>query len=244
MNNILWVTSFDKTYFHYVFKKVYPTWQLLPGDHVFYVDDTINELDLDSRVIASVIDRGRCPEYIAGKEVKFWLKSRSTVQALRESIGKYDYMIWLDADVRVLQSPDQADILPGEDDLFSVNEKTVINPPSHEAKLLNPTLIDLGIDTGFLAWNLRHPQILDLIELYDRFWDTTTMAQMIRKYDTYALKHIVIENQYQYRNLWNGKYSAGKRYCGFEDSALDQYFYHYWGNKNKDNIDDMVTRQI
>lgn len=244
MSSTAWVTGFDSIYYNYVFRFALPSWQCLPGDQYFYVDQIINDLRDDARVVTADWDRTLCPDYLSGKEVKFWLKSRSQVQALRHTLGKYHYCVWLDADVRVLKDPRDADIWPGPTDLFSVNEKTIKDAPSREDKLKNPKLVDLGIDTGFVAWNLHHPQIEKFIEDYAAFWDNDIMPTMLRKYDTYALKHIVVTENYAYRNLWHGVCTKGKHYCGFEDSDLEQYFYHHWGQRNKRNINGLDARNI
>jgi hypothetical protein len=240
MTNTCWATGFDESYYKIIFNHVMPTWDLLPGDKKFYLDRPIACLHNDSRAVRSTTDLATCPDFLSGKETKFWRKSRSIVQALRESQKQYDYCIWLDADVRVLKSPIDADLLPGDDEVFSVNNKIIDNPPSRDERLKNNYLVDLGIDTGFLAFNLRHPRLDELIDIYENFWQTSAMKNMIRKYDTYALMDIVQEHNFAYRNLWRGINTAGKNYCGFEDSNLEQYFYHYWGKKNKGTINELA----
>lgn len=240
MPSIVWVTGFNAKYYQLVFRKVIDTWQLLPGDQVFYINGTIDELDSDPRTRPITVDPAACPGFLTSNEAKFWRKSRSIVQALRENIGNYDYCIWLDADVRVLQCPDTEQILPRAEHIFSVNHKVVANPATHEQRLINPYLVDLGIDTGFLAFNLDHPRLPELVDLYEAFWTTDAMAAMIRKYDTYALMHLVDQHDFPYRNLWQGTHTAGKHYCGFEDSALQDVFYHHWGQRNKGALNDLA----
>jgi len=239
MNKILWATGFDESYYRLVFKHVQPSWHLIPGDQKFYLDQPILALATDSRATQSIMNTGVCPEFLSGKETKFWRKSRSIVQAVRESLEQYDYCVWIDADVKILKSPAGADILPGENELFSVNNKLINNPPTREQKIQNIYLVDLGIDTGFLAFNLKHPRIRELMDIYENYWHTPAMQRMIRKYDTYALMDIVETHGFSYRNLWRGVNTAGKHYCGFEDSELEQYFYHYWGKKNKGTLNEL-----
>jgi hypothetical protein len=240
MSNIVWVTGFNAKYYQLVFRKVMDTWQLLPGDQIFYADGIIDELGSDPRTRFFPIDPDTCPDFLTSNEAKFWRKSRSIVQALRENSKSYDYCIWLDADVRVLRCSDIEHILPRHEDIFSVNHKVVKNPATHDQRLLDPYLVDLGIDTGFLAFNLHHPRLPELVDLYEDFWHTDIMAAMIRKYDTYALMHLVEQHDFPYRNLWRGTHTAGKHYCGFEDSALQDMFYHYWGQRNKGTLNDLA----
>lgn len=238
MNNIVWVTGFDETYYKLVFDRVRSTWDLLSGDKRFYLDQPIADLS-SANTRLSNIDLAGCPNYLSGKETKFWRKSRSIIQAIKESRAHYDYCVWIDADVRVLKSPAGADIFPAADQLFSVNNKIISNPPTREQKLQDIYLVDLGIDTGFLAFNLKHPDLDKFLDLYEKYWHTDAMRQMIRKYDTYALMDIVDHHNIAYRNLWRGTNTAGKHYCGFEDSELEQYFYHHWGKKNKGMLNEL-----
>jgi hypothetical protein len=240
MNKIFCATGFDETYYRLVFKNVQSSWALAPGDQKFYLDQPIPALANDRRAVQSTMNLAMCPKFLSGKETKFWRKSRNIIQAVRESQAHYDYCVWIDADVKILKSPLGADILPREHELFSVTNKLIDNPPTREEKLKNIYLIDLGIDTGFLAFNLRHPRLNELMNLYENYWHTPAMQNMIRKYDTYALMDIVETHNFSYRNLWRGVNTSGKHYCGFEDSELEQYFYHYWGKKNKGTLNELA----
>jgi hypothetical protein len=228
MNKILWATGFNNTYYTQVFQKVKHSWNLLPGDVHFYTDESIADLTHDVRAMSSGIDLSKCPTNLSRKESKFWKKSLCIATAVRASLGKYDYCIWLDADVTVTKTPDILSVLPTGDELLSVNNKIVtsVDSTQHNA-------IDIGLDTGFLAINLHHPNLVEWLEQYENIWNTTEMNSMLRKYDTYTLELILKKNNYNYKNLWHGVHTSGKHYCGFEDSDLAHYFFHHWGKKRK-----------
>jgi hypothetical protein len=100
----------------------------------------------------------------------------------------------------------------------------------------NPYLVDLGLDTGFIAFNLKHTQFKNFLNQYENFYKSKDILEIVRKYDTYVLDKIIEKNNFKYLNLWNGEHTSGKRYCGFEDSKLENFFYHYWGKKQKSNL--------
>jgi hypothetical protein len=232
-SKILWATGLNNTYYNLVFEKVIHTWNLLPGDVRVYMDDVVPGLKHDFRAVPSNLDQSTVPLNLSGNEIKFWRKSRSIVSAIKDSIGNYDYCVWLDADVSVIKSPILADILPGVDEILSVNNKIVTrNPIEH----LNKFDYDSGIDTGFIGFNLNHPQLKEWLEQYEQYWYTDKMEKFPRKYDTFVLETIVKDNGYKWNNLWYGVRTHGKFYCGFEDSNLEKYFYHHWGRKQKDNL--------
>ena len=228
--SITWATGFDKEYYLYAFCQVKATWDLLPGDVKFYMDDDIEELALDPRAVYSPIDLATCPDILTQNEAKFWKKSRTIITAIRNSTS--DYCIWLDADVQVLAIPDVTNLLPGPDQLISVNNKT------HAPRIVQKgnNVFDTFLDTGFVAINLRHPDLEAWVDCYEKFWYTDKMAQLRRKYDTYALEVIMAEHNYAWRNLWHGTNTSGKFYCGFEDSDLEKYFFHHWGRKQKNAL--------
>ena len=234
---VLWVTGFDRKYYNWIFSKVHHTWDQLPGDVRFYIDDAISELATDPRAVPSRIDPAACPPSLTRKESKFWKKAQCIIRAVHDAREqKYNYVIWLDADVTVTAPPRIGTLLPRARNIISVNHKIV--PPNPESS------IDLGLDTGFLAVNLRHPRLLEWLDQYTAIWNTDEMVTMPRKYDTYVLDRVLNNYNYQWKNLWSGENTHGKRYCGFEDSDLEYYFFHHWGSKQKYNIKEENNEQL
>lgn len=235
MLKISWNTGFNKEYYNLFFKKVKHSWDLLPGDINFYIDENIHELTDDPRIVNFQPDLKACPTFLSGIEIKFWKKSRSIVQAIKNTKETHDYCIWLDADVKVNAVPIIEELIPRNNQLISVNNK-IVNFDKTIDKWKNPYLKDLGLDTGFIAINLKHDQIENFLLQYENFWNTDEIKEFVRKYDTYVLDRIINKNNFEYLNLWNGCFTGGKKYCGFEDSNLEKYFYHYWGKKQKANL--------
>jgi hypothetical protein len=234
---VLWATGFDRIYYNWIFSKVSPTWAQLPGDMRFYIDNHISELENDPRAVPSGIDLATCPPCLTRKESKFWKKAQCIIRAVHDARAeKYNYVIWLDADVTVTAPPRIGTLLPRARNIISVNHKIV--PVNSESP------IDLGLDTGFLAVNLRHPRLAEWLDQYTTIWNTDEMMSMTRKYDTYTLDRVLNKYGYQWKNLWYGENTHGKRYCGFEDSDLEYYFFHHWGTKNKYNIKEETNEQL
>jgi hypothetical protein len=216
---ILWVTGFDKEYYQSIFSKVISSWKLIPGDTKFFIDEKINELENDSRVNIINLDMNNCPKTLNGPEIKFWKKSRSILAAINSSKLNYDYCIWLDADVEILSVPKTESLLPNNLQIISANSKVVKNGTS--------------MDTGFVAINLKHQKLEEWILLYKKFWNSKKLDRLPYRYDTCVLEKIIEENKYQWKNLWYGTITKGRRFCGFEDSDLEKYFMHYWGKGQK-----------
>jgi hypothetical protein len=226
---VLWATGFNQIYYNWIFFKVSETWAQLPGDVRFYIDDDILELKNNPCAVPSGIDPTTCPSCLTTKESKFWKKAQCIIRAVHDARAQnYDYVIWLDADVTVTAPPQLDTLLPGKDHIVSVNHKIV--PVTSQSK------IDLGLDTGFVAVNVKHPRLLEWLYHYTTIWNTDEMLTLKHKYDTYTLDRIINNYKYPWKNLWHGENTRGKRYCGFENSDLELYFFHHCGKKNKSNI--------
>ena len=224
---IIWFTGLNLEYYNTVYSQVIDSWSLLPGDIKIYSDDMIDVLSNDSRFCISNIDYN-ISKKLNHMEFKFFKKSRSIIKGVKESIGKYDFCIWLDADVKVIRTPDLLNLLPTDLEIISANSKIPDN--------------NTAIDTGFLAINLNHPNINDWIFQYENFWETIEFDSLTFRYDTLVLEEIIKKNNYPWKNLWYGfiKYSR-KHYCGFEDSELENYFLHYWGKFKREIIQPSST---
>jgi len=222
MERILWFTGLNLDYYEKVFSRVIDTWSLLPGDVKIYSDNQIECLKTDQRVcITNSIYKN--PKKLNNLEFKFFKKSRSILNGIKENYGKYDYCIWLDADVKVIQSPSLSNLLPGTLEIISANSKIPDN--------------NTAIDTGFLSINMNHPCLLKWIAEYENFWDSEDLDNLTFRYDTLVLEEIIKKNNYLWKNLWYGTIkNSRKHYCGFEDSELENYFLHYWGKFKKEII--------
>jgi hypothetical protein len=215
MKNVVWFTGLNSYYYDHVFSKVCDSWELLPGDVRIYSDDKIDFFKNDKRYCEVNLDF-TSSKIFEDLEFKFFKKSRSILHGIRENIGKYDYAIWLDADVKIIEAPILTNLLPDDSQIISANSKIPEN--------------NTAIDTGFLAINLNHPCLNTWILEYENFWNTEEFDNLTLRYDTLVLEEIIKKNNYQWKNLWYGFMKNSKRgYCGFEDSELENYFHHFWG---------------
>lgn len=220
VHKIIWVTAFSQQYHDTVFSKVIDSWDLLPGNVEFLIDDPL--VKINSKYSMDIVNLGELPsKNFSVAEIKFWKKSRSIVHAIEKYKENYDICIWLDADVQVLENPDLTLLLPNEDELLSANRKIPKN--------------NTAIDTGYVAFNLKHQKINQFLGLYKNFWNTNEINNLPYRYDTCVLEQVLFTAPFNWKNLWNGDITKGKYYCGFEDSKLEKYFYHYWGKKRKES---------
>lgn len=226
MNKIAWFTGISNSYYNQTFSKVFDTWNLIKEDVYFFSDDTIIALEYDTRNILSPILEPS-PKKLKDLEIKFWKKSRSTINGLKKLSANYDIAIWLDADVKILKCPVLDTLLPAANQLLSANSKIPDKGTS--------------MDTGFVAFNLRHKDFQSFLFEYENFWNTEKLENLPFRYDAPVVENILESNNYDWKNLWYGTIThhkkEGKHYCGFQDSDLEKYFYHYWG-KFKRKIDD------
>lgn len=217
---VIWATSFSEQYYNDIFSKISESWNNIHQDIKFYLDHPIkNFLDQRSEILPF---HGDPPRYLKGNEIKFWKKAKSFMHFIDQAKESYDYAIWLDADVEVLSEPDLSKLLPTQHEAISANSKVPRNGTS--------------IDTGFVAVNLKYDKINDWVDAYKKSWRKEILEQFPLKYDTFVIEKVLSDQNHKWKNLWHGKITKGKSYCGFEDSDLDLYFRHYWGKRNKENI--------
>lgn len=207
--NLLWVTSYNSQYYDATTVNIIDTWKKLPGDIKFINDDIDKNNFLDCNFKKNNLSK---------IEVKFWKKSRSILNFLY-SHKDYDFIVWLDADVEILQTPEVINILPESHQLLSANKKIPQNGTS--------------LDTGFIAFNMKYKRLNEFLKIYETFWLTDNFEKLPFRYDAPALEYILKKNVFEWKNLWSEKITKGKSFCGFEDSELEKYFYHYWGKKKK-----------
>lgn len=217
---ILWTSGTSQAYFQTVFGYNIRSWKYLNGDKVIYTDQPFTISGY--RTKESRYWAWTAPEDFNTSEFKFFKKSRSIVSALNDGIKHYDYVIWVDGDVEVLQQPKLDVILPKEDEIVSAVQK--------------PGKNGTGLDTGFVAFNLKHKKINDLLFEYTYYWQTDKINSLSYRFDAPVLEDIL--KKYKWKNLLidDERLLGKKNHCGFDNSLLDPYFRHYWGKKQKQQM--------
>lgn len=208
---ILWTSGTSKDYYQTVSSKTLPTWNYLKGNKLLYLDDVFDIIEIETKI--TDFSKWQAPVKLSSAERKFYRKSRSILSALENT--NYDYIIWIDGDVEILQEPNLSEILPTNDDLMSVVKK--------------PGKDGTGTDTGFIAFNTNHKNISYFIEEYSNYWISDKLNSLPFRYDACVLEKIV--EKYQWKNLFVEL--KGKPHCGFEGTLLEPYFTHHWGKKGK-----------
>lgn len=214
---ILWTSGTSQSYFENVSGYTLDSWKYLEGDKVIYLDTPFSIPTVPTKI--THFAKWKYPDGLNKSEFKFWKKSRSIVSSLENARSLYDYVIWVDGDVEVLQKPNLDIILPSKQELLSAVQKR----GKHGT----------GLDTGFVAFNLRHKNFRDMLFEYTNYWLSDKLDELSFRYDAPVLEKII--EKYNWKNLHNPGELSGKSHCGFEGSLLEPYFMHYWGKKQKIN---------
>jgi hypothetical protein len=216
---ILYATGTSRTYFSTITGYTLPSWKYLIGDKIVYLDEDFKIPSFKTRSI--MFEKWKKPSLFSASEEKFYRKSRCIVQALEDG-WKYDYVIWIDGDVEVIKQPNLLEILPNSNELVSAVRK--------------PGKDGTGLDSGFVAFNMKHKSLGVFLSEYTSFWlDKERLRALPYRYDAPVLEEIL--KKYTWRNLLNDDYDGDnpekKHHCGFDGSVLEKYFLHYWGKKLK-----------
>jgi hypothetical protein len=214
MDNITWVTSFNKIYYENVAKYNLPGWKLLSGRKIALVDDMSDFKYQDIKIIDSSPAYPKKDIYwnITGKKHKFWKKGKCFIWALKNVDTRY--LIWLDSDVKVNKTPDLSRFWPKDGDVASIicgNLKQA--------------------ESGFVIIDREHSLFKNWLTVYEEAWYNGIIDTLHRPWDNdvlwYAIKDL------PHRNLSK---SVQKSPQGFEDTDLLDYMYHYSGKRQKELV--------
>lgn len=216
---ILYASGTSRSYFSTISGYTLPSWKYLTGDKVLYLDEEFKIPAFNTKTM--IFEKWKQPTLYSTSEHKFYRKSRCIVQALEDG-KKYDYVIWIDGDVEVIKQPKLIDILPDNDELVSAVQK--------------PGKDGTGLDSGFVAFNMKHKSLDIFLSEYTSFWlDDERLEALPYRFDAPVLEEIL--KKYKWKNLLNNDYNRddpyAKHHCGFDGSELEKYFLHYWGKKQK-----------
>lgn len=152
------------------------------------------------------------------KATRFWFKAMTIYHALREKYSRY--IIWVDADVMVVES------LVLDIDLQG-------NPFAAMHFSNGGVGATPGIESGLMIFDTEHPMIDLLAEEYISFWEEEKLFGLRRPYDTCVIDEIA--QTYGFLNLVPAntkKLVPGSN--SFEYTELAKYLIHYIGKNNKD----------
>jgi hypothetical protein len=227
MKKICWITGFGENYYNNIAVDTLKKWDLLDGDKVLLAEMDLEKINsnykkIDIRSVYNNFDKSKIDKIFGtGKKIfKFFRKATSIWYGLTNLKDQYDYIIWLDSDVVVEHRVILDDLLPETDQLFSTIIKTVN-----------------GCDSGFVAFNTRHPEFEKFIDEYIDYYMSGKIWNFYNPYDAYILEDY--SKKVNFKNLWTGICTDKSEYdCGFVDTKLQPFMTHYWGKKNKYKLED------
>ena len=158
--------------------------------------------------------------------VRFSNKVFCVVDAVRTSVGKdCDYVVWLDADTysfRPMPRDFLESLLPADCMLTYLGRE-------------NPAKNDGGKypECGFVGYNLRHPQIENFVNDWEKIYTTDAVFKLLEWHDSYVFWHLSKIYQQQHNIKVNdiGYRKGVKGHHVFINSELGLYMDHFKGKR-------------
>tara|TARA_B110000285_G_scaffold66152_1_gene76045 strand:- start:41 stop:799 length:759 start_codon:yes stop_codon:yes gene_type:complete len=176
---IIWSGLADAKYYEYIAKYCLPSWEKLPGEkYIVHDSNVINEKYLTIRDWKDV-GNYNAPFWKIQKSKKktnnFWRKMQSQVWAVR-TLTDCDYLVLLDTDIEVLDF----DQLLFEEEINNFKDSGYIWATGRSQSRLH--------DSGFIVFNMNHPELYTLIDHYENIWDSGEIFTLRKSYDGHAVE--------------------------------------------------------
>jgi hypothetical protein len=158
--------------------------------------------------------------------VRFANKVFCVVDAVRTSVGKdYDYVVWLDADTysfRPMPRDFLESLLPADCMLTYLGRE-------------NPVKNDGGKypECGFVGYNLRHPQIDNFVNDWEKIYTTDAVFKLLEWHDSFVFWHLskIYRQQHNIKVNDIGYWKGVKGHHVFINSELGLYMDHFKGKR-------------
>jgi hypothetical protein len=158
--------------------------------------------------------------------VRFANKVFCVTHAVRTSVEKdYDYIIWLDADTYTFRPMPRnflESLLPTDSMLTYLGRE-------------NPVKNDGGKypECGFVGYNLRHPQIQNFVNDWEKIYTTDAVFDLIEWHDSYVFWHLskLYRQQHSIKVNDIGYWKGVKGHHVFINSELGLYMDHFKGKR-------------
>ena len=176
---IKWSGLADEKYYEYIAKYCLPSWEKLPSEK--YIVHDSNKITYD---FLNIVDWKNVGNYDAPflkiqrerkKTNNFWRKMQSQVWAVR-NINDCDFLVLLDTDIEVLNF-DQTSF---EVELKNFAESDCVWATGRSQSRLH--------DSGFIVFNMHHPNLHTLIDEYENIWDSGEIFNLKKSYDGHAVE--------------------------------------------------------
>jgi hypothetical protein len=210
---IAWSGLADKKYYEYIARYCLPSWSKLPGEVYLVTDDITLPINSCNLIDYNSIENKNSKFLAGSKKVhNFWRKMQSQVWAIKNLI-QYDYVVLLDTDIEVINF---------DSEMF----KTIIEEFS-ESGLVWATGQSQrrGHDSGFIIFNMKHPDRIPLIDAYENIWESGEIVNLNKAYDGNAVEQLLETTpSYKIKNNDCGKglhvYNLGLVHWGSKEPKL------------------------
>lgn len=176
---IKWSGLADEQYYEYIAKYCLPSWNKLPGEK--YIIHDSNKINYDFTNVVAWKDVGNyeAPFWQIQKSRKktnnFWRKMQSQVWAVR-NITNCDFLVLLDTDIEVLDFDQEL----FKQELTNFTETDYVWATGRSQSRLH--------DSGFIVFNMHHPDLHTLINEYENIWDSGEIFNLSKSYDGNAVE--------------------------------------------------------
>jgi hypothetical protein len=182
--------------------------------HKIYKNISITQLsDAELDAFYEKYPKGKVKNY-RKDGIRFAPKAFTIARAIQELSESYDYIIWLDADVKINKDWDDdffENVLP-KDEMVSALQRS----KKHS-------------ETGFLAFNCKHKDLQAFANTYINLWTSMELLNFPEQHDAYLFDVAIKKVQAPVRNL----NKLNDHVHPFNYSYLGKYMDHLKGKRKK-----------
>ena len=176
---IKWSGLADANYYEYIAKYCLPSWENLPGEKYIVHDKDLITLPflniVDEHSVLNLDSPFKQMERERKKTNNFWRKMQSQVWAVR-NIKDCDFLILLDTDIEVF------------DFNFEKLKESIIEFKETNYVWASGMSQRNGHDSGFIIFNMHHPDLNTLIDEYENIWNSGRIYELEKSYDGHAVE--------------------------------------------------------
>jgi hypothetical protein len=225
MKTCTWISTISNKLFK-TYEPAINTWNQLPGDKILLIDGGINYIDgVIVKDFWELIhkDYNWLKEIRPTKASRFWFKGMTLYYALKNI--KTDYVVWIDADVFVVNDIDITMLDIGNSLFSTMYFKSYISEKP-----------DYVAETGLQIFNMHHKDVEKYANEYLDYWESLKILQLYRAYDGYVTGDLI--PKYDFLNLVIHDDSTRKPLQNtFEFTKFSKHLIHYLGIENKRKLE-------
>jgi hypothetical protein len=220
MKNIQIITALnDEIWYTYAAKSI-ETW---PWQVTIYREGALSEPLWDEwRRNAKLIEGASFKK----TAVRFSHKVQSQIHALHNSSA--DIVIWIDADVTFVRAPTDDElhrVLPTDDEVVTYLDRSQVHIGYQ---------LGMWAETGWLAWNLRHPALGNFLSLWERMYLDNLLWDLPQWHDAWVWDWLRQLTKLPARSISQNSKNSDV----WPDSLLGEWSYHHKGPRKINIVED------